>query len=346
METSTLSGDRTRAAVGRAANRLRRGLVVAVAALGGALAALAGQYVLEARPLPAPPAQAADVLATVDGETITIADFEAEMAARGAINYPTFESRDALLTDMVRLKVFAASGRARGYLGEYDTRRDLDQVLAGKYQQQVVEPQLAKLDVNDDEVAAYYQDHARRFLEPAAARAAVIFLAVRLNAPDAVREQIRARAAQVHAEAAREPGALPFGALAIQHSDDQASRYRGGDVGWLAADQADSVWEPAVTEAIFALEQPGDLAPVLETPNGFYVVRLLEKKPEAMRPLEQVAPAIRQLLLREKRRQRSDALYARAARAVSVEIHAGRLPPPDPQLAPLAPPAPPAVPGL
>lgn len=344
--TTSLIGDRNDAAASRRREpgALRMPVLLAIAAVCGAVTTVAIQrWLAPAETAPAMPAE--QVLAVVDGQPITTADFADEMAERGAGNFGTVAARRGLLDDMVQTKVLAANGRARGYLGEYGVRRELESIVAGKYQREVIEPQLAALDVNDDEVAAYYADHQRRFVIPEAAHAAIIFFEVRAHTPDDVVAETRARAARVHAEAARQHEPT-FGVLAIDNSDDQASRYRGGDVGWLAAGQPDSRWEPAVMEAIFALEQPGDLAPVVETPSGLYVIRLLEKQPESLRPLEEVAPAIHYLLMAEKRAQRSEALYALAAAKVAVEVHADRLPPPEVETQPDLPGAPPPVPNL
>ncbi|MFN8642677.1 MAG: peptidyl-prolyl cis-trans isomerase [Candidatus Binatia bacterium] len=284
----------------------------------------------------------------MDGRPITVADFTAEMARRGGERvFPTDESRRAMLDDMVRVAVLAANGRARGYLDDYDVRRDIEHLLAGRYQQEEIEPPLAALGVTDDEVDAYYRAHPERFTIPAAARGAIIFFGLRPNAPPEAEARVRERVAQVQAEAAQQQGETLFGALAAQHSDDQASRYFGGDTGWIAAGQTDSRFEPAVIAAIFALDQPGQMAPLVETTSGLYLVRLVEKKPAVLRPLEEVAPAIRAMLLADKRRERSQALYAAAAARVPVEIHADRLPAGPPGATP-APgrPAPPPVPQL
>jgi hypothetical protein len=45
-------------------------------------------------------------------------------------------SHRGLLDEMIRVEVLAASGRARGHLEDYGVRRDVEHVLAGKYQQE------------------------------------------------------------------------------------------------------------------------------------------------------------------------------------------------------------------
>lgn len=326
---------------------MRALLRFAAAALCGAAAVLGAQWLSGERPAPAPPPPASPIVALVDGRPITAADFAAEMDRRGgAAVFPTVESRRALLDDLVRVHVLAANGRRRGYLDTYDVRRDIEHLLAGRYRQEELEPQLALVAVSDDEVEALYQRHPERFATPAAARAAIIFfgLGPTISAEGAAR--VRARHAEARTAAEQQSGATLFGALAAQHSDDQASRYLGGDTGWIAAGQTDSRFEPAVIDAIFALERPGQLAPPVETASGIYLIRLVDTRPATLRPLAEVAPAIRAQLLAEKRHARSEALHAAAAAGVAVEVHADRLPAPAPDAAPARRPEPPPVPQL
>ncbi len=67
-----------------------------------------------------------------------------------------------------------------------------------------------------------------------------------------------------------------FGTLAARHSDDPGSAARGGDLGALS-------WQTPVVEPFkstaFALENAGDLSPVIETSFGFHVIKLLERAP-------------------------------------------------------------------
>jgi len=319
-----------------------------------AIAALCGSFVTIAALLlwqrlgsdPGVPEE--QILAVVGGQPITLDDWTAEMKRRGgAKSFATADARRGLLDDMVRVEVLAANARARGYLEEYGVRRDFEHILAGRYRQEEIEPQLAQVEVSDDEAAAYYHANPQRFTVPAAAHAALIYFEIRRHVSEEFIAEIRERAEQVHAEAAQQEGATHFGALAVKHSDDQATRYLGGDIAWVEAGQTDSRWDPAVIAAIFSLEAPGELAPVVQAPNGLYVIRLLEKKAESLRPLADVAAAIKHQLLAEKRRRRGDELHAAAASRVQVEVHEDRLPAAaEPDRAPEGRPGPPAVPQL
>lgn len=322
-----------------------------LAAIAGALLVIGVQHLPRGResgPAAAPAAPPAAPLAVVDGRPISVDDFSAEMARRGGpASFPTEAARRALLDEMVRTEVLAANGRARGYLDDYGVRRDMLHILSGKYQEEAIDPILDALGVGDDEVSAYYDAHPQSFTIPAAARAAIIYFALRPHAADTAVAATRARAAAVRAEVERQPDEARFAALAAQYSDDQASRYLGGDTGWLVAGQPDSRFAPAVIAAVFGLDRAGQLAPLVETADGLYVIRLVDTRPATRRPLEEVAPLIRAQLLAEKRHRRLEALYAEAARRVEVAVHPERLSalPPPPPVAP-QPTGPPPLPGL
>jgi parvulin-like peptidyl-prolyl isomerase len=258
-------------------------------------------------------------LVVVDGHAITRADLERELARRGSAQALDAAGR-AVLDDMVELEVLAAAATKAGYADDPEVRRDVKHALAGRYREEHIERPLSDIEISDGAVEAYYQDHLEHYTLPEAARAAIIFLSAPARATEEQRHEIAARAEEVRQQALADGEASDFGALAVRHSDDQASRYRGGDIGWLSKGQEDSRHEPAVIEAIFALQKPGEIAPLLSTAAGVYIVKLIEKKAARPRPLAKVFEEIRRDLLRAQRREREHELYARLQAQVAVRV--------------------------
>ena len=66
----------------------------------------------------------------------------------------------------------------------------------------------------------------------------------------------------------------PFEVLARKHSEDSASKSRGGDLGWRASDSLGHG-----KELVEAVEKMGDatLTDVVETPRGFYIAKIEER---------------------------------------------------------------------
>jgi parvulin-like peptidyl-prolyl isomerase len=58
-----------------------------------------------------------------------------------------------------------------------------------------------------------------------------------------------------------------------------------------------------LVQALSALKAPGELAPLVETPRGFYIAKLVEKRAAARKPLAEVREIIRYQIAREKAAQ-------------------------------------------
>jgi len=292
-------------------------------------AGLGGLVVLGLQRLttPANEANPEDVLATVDGRPITVQAFEHEMQRRSGGSMGVFaalERRRALLDEMIQFQVLLANAKRAGYDRDPELRSTTERMVAGKYRSEHIDPYLAEVSVSDTEIESYYQQHIAQFTVPEKAHAALVYVAWNPTTSAQRRAELIAKADSLRkqAEALSEP---TFGALAVQ-SNDQATRYFGGDIGWLVRGKNESQWETAVVDAIFALNEPGQLAPPLQTEQGIYIIKLIEpKKPAAARPLEEVRTAIAQRMLSEKRQRRSDELYADAQHGLRIEVNEARL---------------------
>ena len=99
--------------------------------------------------------------------------------------------------------------------------------------------------------------------------------------------------------------------MARKYSEDRASRYVGGTIGWLVKHpNRQYKWDTSVVEAVFSLTEPGQMAPVTETENGYYLIRLVERETAAPRPFEQVKNGIRHQLMRSRGQQINQAFEA------------------------------------
>lgn len=149
-----------------------------------------------------------------------------------------------------------------------------DEVIRGEVRNRVA--------VGDKDVAEYYAARGEEFDVPAEASFREIVL---LAAGDA-KERRRAEAQAIRDRSAA-PGA-DFGKLASEVSE-AGTKSVGGLIGPVKrADVA-----AAIAESLFTLPV-GAVAPLLETPYGFHIVKVESRTEERRRPLEEVREAIRQ----------------------------------------------------
>lgn len=86
-------------------------------------------------------------------------------------------------------------------------------------------------------------------------------------------------------------GGASFEELAKAKSQDPGSAKQGGDLGYFAKGRM----VPSFEQAAFALQKPGELSPLIESPFGFHIIKLEDRKPAGPAPYEDV----KETLLRE-----------------------------------------------
>jgi peptidyl-prolyl cis-trans isomerase C len=152
----------------------------------------------------------------------------------------------------------------------------------------------ARVQVADEEVAAWYAAHPAEFDEPERVHARQIVVRTREEAIR-VRDEVRRKPASFEAVASR-ASIAPEGK-------------RGGDLGWFGKGQG----MPEVFDVCFRM-QPKAISDVIPSPFGFHVFQVIEKKPPTRRSLGEARPAIAARLLRD-RRARAQEDYVAALRA-------------------------------
>jgi parvulin-like peptidyl-prolyl isomerase len=142
--------------------------------------------------------------------------------------------------------------------------------------------------VADPEMKRYYQEHRDRFALPEEYTLSQIFFRARASddLPDR-REKARDTMAQLKQGES-------FEDLALRYSDDPTGS-RGGRLGLVRQGELLPAIERGVTNLV-----PGGISEVIESPIGFHIVRLDDKKPKAFRPYEEVRQEIQALVFQQK----------------------------------------------
>ncbi|HRS37368.1 MAG TPA: peptidylprolyl isomerase [Thermoanaerobaculia bacterium] len=172
-------------------------------------------------------------------------------------------------------------------------RSDLKENLA--IQKFIATQLVPTIKVDEKEARAFYDENAVRMVEPASYHASHILLRVENDAKPEVRDAVRARA---EALLAKVKAGGDFAALARESSEDPGSQEHGGDLGWVHAGQA----VPEFEQAALALAA-GALSGVVESPFGYHLILLHEKRPERTVPFAEARERIEQVLSEEHLRQ-------------------------------------------
>jgi len=306
------------------------------------------------RPTARSVAEASPVLAKVGDREITVAQFEAEAARRAAARRPVTD-KNALLQELVDREASLQRARRAGLDQDPEVRREFENLLIARLVAREVTPRREAVAITPEMIQAEYDAHRDRYTKPEQARLAMLFLEANTKTSEARRSEIRVRLEEARVQAAalqttnRSRGVVGFGALALRYSDDQVSRHRGGDLGWLSRGERPPRLPEAVVAAAWALEK-GALSEVLETPEGFYLVMKTDAREASRTPLESVQPAIRQSLLTREHKRIEDTFREETRAAAAVEVRsqalaAVTLPTTGPRTIPARENSPPALPG-
>lgn len=261
---------------------------------------------------------APNVLARVGDQVITVDDFEAEVQYRVANRQPIPE-RLALLEQMVTRLTLVQQAKADGLENATDVRRNFEDMLIARLQENKLEPQLVAVKVSPDEIKAAYVRDAARFTQPAKVHLAIIFLAADAKWSTNRLAEMAARARQARQQARALPASEKgFGSVAADFSADQITRYRGGDAGWFTTNLFAARWPSAVLTAGLALASDGDVSEIIQAADGFYLAKRMDARPSVVQPLEQVQGGIERRLLAAKRTEIEQA-FRRSLRAGKVQ---------------------------
>lgn len=149
----------------------------------------------------------------------------------------------------------------------------------------------AKVAVTDEEIGEYYQKHRDDYEGKEAVRIKQIVLLIPRDAGPAVKEKLRANAQAIHK---RLLAGEPFDLLSAQNSQGPEAA-SGGDIGYIER----GVIFSEVEEVAFKLSL-GQISPVIESPVGFHILELIDRRGAGLKAIELVREEIREKIDQEK----------------------------------------------
>ena len=266
-----------------------------------------------------PPEPGDRAVAEVGGRTIWASDVKREAVAQRLItegepldvNAPQFRR---LLDELVDRRLLALEAERRNLDDGPAAQRRLlaarDQVLSDM----VIEEVVAR-SVNEDAVRALYREQVRLSQTGEQFRARQIV----------TRTPEEARAVRRLLEAGGD-----FDQLAVERSVDAATRFNGGDLGYFTPDVMPPVYAQVLTGA-----RPGTLIGPFQSPAGWVLLRLEDRRREEPITLQEARPQIMRFLTFDEIRELIQTLRRDAE--ITVRL------PPAPAAAPREPASAPTV---
>jgi len=157
----------------------------------------------------------------------------------------------------------------------------------------------AKVKVSDEEVKQYYEKNASRFKQPESVKLRLISAKDEKKAQDIL---------------AKLKSGDDFGEIAYNMSED-SYREKRGDIGYMHKGRM----VPEIEEAAFKLKI-GETSGVINAENTWFIIKLEDKKPEHQLPLEEVRDKLKKDLEKERTKELNEKWIADLRAKAKIEV--------------------------
>ena len=170
----------------------------------------------------------------------------------------------------------------------------------------------SKVAVQDAEVSTFYQQNLEKFKQGDSVHASHILFGVTQGATPAQKTEAKARA---QAALKQVRAGADFAAMAKAQSQDPGSAPNGGDLGFFPKGQMN----PQFEDAAFGTKT-GTVSAVVETPFGFHIIKVHERRAPRTAPLTEVAGQIKDFLTQGQREQKLEQFVEQVKARGKIEI--------------------------
>jgi peptidyl-prolyl cis-trans isomerase C len=322
-----LSGRATRRRVGRVGACLLRGVLVLVVGAG--------------------PVAAAEIVARVNGTPITKAMVnqvvKSLIVARGGT--PSSEEiaqlSDDALESLIDLELlYAAAQKDQIRVSDEDVQAEIArnkariggdkafadalrrsgmseaQLVADTRKTLMVERFLDQRVTRDasvppEEAQRFYDQHQQAFQHDEQVHLRELVVPVSPTAAAAERAKARQLADELHGQLR---GGATFAQFAKTYATDPDAAAHDGDRGFIDRDALPT----ALASAAFTLP-PGQLSEAIETPDGYHLIIVVERRPAGVVPFAEARPFVEETLLDSQRRERQQAYVEELRKSATIE---------------------------
>ena len=239
-----------------------------------------------------------------DGISVTPVEIEQEFRRRNEkaqIEYALVKPAELAAT------IHPTDAELNAYYQKNASRYQVPEKRSARYALLDLAKLRARTRVDDAALRAYYNSHIEEYKVQNRAHVEHILLKT-IGKTDAEVAEIRAKAQDVLNKAKK---GANFEDLAKKFSEDDATKPKGGDLGWIVEGQT----VPEFQQTAFSLPK-GSISDLVKTQYGFHIIKVLDRETAHTKPLEEVRDAILPILLDEKVRQDGNDISNQMAAAV------------------------------
>lgn len=268
------------------------------------------------------PKKSGPAVARGDGVVITVDEFKARLKEQSPIirsRFQTLERKKEFLDGLVRFEVLAAEAERKGLADDPDIQNAVRKLMVQKLVQRYFQEGGSAKDIPENELRDYFEKNKAEYFRPARVRLAAISFLAAPGTPQRAAKAGAARKALGDIKAQSDKNPLAFGQLAQKYSEDEASKAIGGDLGFKSMEELTRAYGEPFAKAVFA-QKDGTISGVLESSQGYHVVRVAGRQDELNRPFEQVKEQLASRMFRERKQKDLEAWVKQLKDSARIRI--------------------------
>lgn len=277
---------------------------------------IAASAALAAGPAESPETKETAVLARIGNKVFTEKDLDAQIQGlpveyRNILQNPVH--RKSFMERIVQMEAFSLAARDEKMDEAEEVKKKLDDaakgILSQAYLQKVCP---TPPDPPPEEIEAFYKTHEGMFRKGDAVRARHILIQVPEGAGEDAVNQALEKAKTVRKQV---DSGESFWKLARDFSDDPATKYKGGDLGYFTPERM----EKPFSDAAFSMKK-GETSDPVRTIHGFHIIQVEDRRPGETQELSAAAPRIRAMMIQEKQRECIEKAFEKLKEKYRIEI--------------------------
>jgi len=207
--------------------------------------------------------------------------------------------------DSFRSQATASDGDVASYFEGHKDDFKVPEKRKIRYLLLDIETMRAKVVVPEADIEKAYNSSIEQYTTPEQVRASHILLKTEGKTDADVKAKAEALLKQAKAGA-------DFAELAKKNSDDESNAKNGGDLDYFGRGRM----VPEFDQAVFAM-QPGQISDLVKTQYGYHIIKLVDKKNAATRPLAEVRQQLSDQLGYERAQSQAADLASKLEKQVS-----------------------------
>src|SRR5580704_9799368 len=223
-----------------------------------------------------------------DGITVSPAEVEQEFRRRNEkvqIQYAAVKPEELAIT------IRPSDAELSAYFAKNASKYQVPEKRSARYALLDLDKLRAHTQVGDDVLRAYYNAHIDQYkVENRVHVEHILFKTI--GKTDAEIAEIRQKAEDVQKQAKK---GANFEDLAKKYSEDDSTKPKGGDLGWIVEGQT----VPEFQQAAFSLPK-GSISDLVKTQYGFHIIKVLDRETAHTKSFEEVRDSILQPVLDQK----------------------------------------------